>query len=282
MPEEPAETMNYKDYLTDEKKDVVAMIHVPALPGTPCNTLSPEKIRKQVVEEAKLYRECGVKTVMIENMHDVPYTKSVGPEVTSLMTLCASDIKASGLHCGIQILAGCNKEAIAAAHSAGIDFIRAEGFVFGHLADEGMFDACAGDLLRYRKTIGAQNILIFTDIKKKHSSHAITADISLAETAKAAEFFLTDGVIVTGSSTGEAASVKELESLEKIELLTFIGSGLTCENLKEYFSLADGFIVGSWFKYDGNWTNSPDPDRVKAFMKEFDRLKLMETTDENM
>lgn len=51
---------------------------------------------------------------------------------------------------------------------AGLDFIRAEGFVFSHVADEGLLDACAGDLLRYRKNIGADRVLIFTDIKKKH------------------------------------------------------------------------------------------------------------------
>jgi predicted TIM-barrel enzyme len=40
--------------------------------------------------------------------------------------------------------------------------------VFGHVADEGYFDACAGALLRYRRQIGAEDVLIFTDIKKKH------------------------------------------------------------------------------------------------------------------
>lgn len=50
----------------------------------------------------------------------------------------------------------------------GLDFIRAEGFVFSHVADEGFLDACAGDLLRYRKQIGADHVQIFTDIKKKH------------------------------------------------------------------------------------------------------------------
>lgn len=29
-------------------------------------------------------------------------------------------------------------------------------------------DACAGDLLRYRKMIGADHVAVFTDLKKKH------------------------------------------------------------------------------------------------------------------
>lgn len=52
--------------------------------------------------------------------------------------------------------------------STGLDFIRAEGFVFSHVADEGLLNACAGELLRYRRRIGAEHIQIFTDIKKKH------------------------------------------------------------------------------------------------------------------
>ena len=50
----------------------------------------------------------------------------------------------------------------------GLDFIRAESFVFSHIGDEGLFNSCAGELLRYRRYIGAEHIKIFTDIKKKH------------------------------------------------------------------------------------------------------------------
>lgn len=48
--------------------------------------------------------------------------------------------------------------------------MRAEGFVFGHVADEGIMESCAGELLRYRRTIDAEDILVFADIKKKHWS----------------------------------------------------------------------------------------------------------------
>lgn len=90
-------------------------------------------------------------------------------------------------------------QALAIAKASNLQFIRAEGFVFAHIADEGFTDACAGQLLRYRKQIDAENVLIFTDLKKKHSSHTITNDITLLETVHAAEFFLTDGVILTGN-----------------------------------------------------------------------------------
>ncbi len=54
------------------------------------------------------------------------------------------------------------------ALASGGSFIRAECFVYSHVADEGWMDACAGELLRYRRTIGAEEIMVLADIKKKH------------------------------------------------------------------------------------------------------------------
>lgn len=135
-------------------------------------------------------------------MHDVPYIQSenIGAEVIASMARVSCEIKhiLPNTPCGVQVLASGNKQALAIAKVANLQFIRAEGYVFAHVADEGFTDACAGHLLRYRKQIDAENVLIFTDLKKKHSSHSITGDVSLLETVHAAEFFLTDGVILTG------------------------------------------------------------------------------------
>ena len=108
---------------------------------------------------------------MIENMHDTPYlNKNVGPEITAAMSAICYEVKrvASGIPCGIQILAGANKEAMAVAKACNLDFVRVEGFVFSHVADEGLINSCAGELLRFRKSISAENVLVFCDIKKKH------------------------------------------------------------------------------------------------------------------
>jgi predicted TIM-barrel enzyme len=48
-------------------------------------------------------------------------------------------------------LAGCNFSALAVAHTCSLQFIRAEAFVFSHVADEGIMNASAGKLLRYKK-----------------------------------------------------------------------------------------------------------------------------------
>ncbi|RME92993.1 MAG: BtpA family membrane complex biogenesis protein, partial [Bacteroidetes bacterium] len=222
--------------LFPKSKALIAMIHVPALPGTPAYAGSMQAVLRQVRTEARLLAEAGVDGLLLENMHDTPYlAREVGPEIVSGMTAAALAVKAeaSGLPCGIQILAGANKAALAVALAADLQFIRAEGFVFGHLADEGWMNSDAGHLLRYRRQIGAQHIAVWTDIKKKHSSHALTADVSLVDTAHAAEFFRTDGLILTGKATGQAADAAELQAVRRAcpHLPILIGSGVTPEQM---------------------------------------------------
>ncbi len=257
-------------------KPVIGMIHLDALPGTPNYQGNVPAIIGKALGEAEIYHTNGIDAIMIENMHDVPYLKKkVGAEISTLMSIIGYEIKnKTGLPVGIQILAGANKEALAAANSAGLDFIRAEGFVFAHVADEGIFESDAAELLRYRKLIGAENIAVFTDIKKKHSSHAITSDISIAETAKAAEFFLSDGIILTGKSTSEETDITEIEEAKKaVNIPVIIGSGITFDNIDKYFHSADGFIVGSYFKENGFWKNQVEKERVSAFMEKINSLR---------
>ena len=111
---------------------------------------------------------------MLENMHDTPYLRgTVGPEIVAALAIIARVVKdESKLPCGIQILAGANREALAVAHAAGLDFIRAEGFAFAHVADEGILESSAADLLRYRRAIGAEHVEVWADVKKKHSSRS--------------------------------------------------------------------------------------------------------------
>ncbi len=81
-------------------------------------------------------------------------------------------------------------------------------------------------------------------------------------------------MIITGSATGEAASVVDIVEVKKnVKCPVLIGSGLTTENIEKYFNFADGFIVGSYFKRDGYWANEIDTSRVNKFVEKFNELK---------
>jgi uncharacterized protein len=258
------------------RRALIGVLHVGALPGTPSGGRPIDQLVAQTIAEARVYRAAGFTALIIENTHDRPYLKgAVGPEITAAMTALAREVKReTGLVFGVQVLAGANREAIATAHASGADFVRVEGFVFAHVADEGLIESCAGELLRYRRAIGAERVLIFADIKKKHSAHAITADVSVVETARAAEFFLADGVIVSGIATGEPASPDEVRDVvQAVGVPVLVGSGITPANLQKY-STAHAFLVGSSVKQGGVWANPLDPDAVRAVADAFDALKV--------
>lgn len=248
---------------------VVGMVHLPALPGAPQARAGMEEIIAQACAEADIYAGAGVHALLIENMHDRPYLRGrVGPEIVAAMTAAACAVRARFPGpVGVQVLAGANEEALAVALAAGLDFVRAEGFVFAHVADEGIIEGCAGPLLRARRAWGAERVRVFTDIKKKHSSHAITSDVSLAETARAAEFFSSDGLVISGASTGDPVDPAELEEVSGVARLPLlIGSGVTGDNVEDMFRHAGAVIVGSHFKRDGHWASPLDAERVRRFM----------------
>jgi membrane complex biogenesis BtpA family protein len=246
---------------------LIGTIHAQALPGTPASRLSVSAIAEQAAAEAEIYAAAGFHGLILENTHDRPYVKAaaIGPEIVAAMSIVGAAIRrASTLPLGVQVLAGANRAAIAVAHACGAAFVRAEGFVFAHVADEGFIESSAGDLLRYRRAIGAENVLVFGDVKKKHSAHAITADVDIAETAKAAEFFSVDGVVVSGAATGLPADAEEVRAVsEAVQIPTLIGSGITPENIGRYLS-ADAFIVGTSVKEGGVWSGRLDPARTRA------------------
>ena len=252
---------------------LIGVIHVRALPGTPAAGAGVDAAADAAVAEARIYAAAGLHGLTIENTHDRPYLKrEVGPEVVAAMTAVGREVRrAVPLPLGVQVLAGANRAAIAVAHACGASFVRAEGFVFAHVADEGLIESDAGELLRYRRAIGADGVRVFVDVKKKHSAHAITADVDIVETAEAAEFFRADGVIVTGSATGRPTDPAEVRAVaEAVSIPTLVGSGITPDNLAAY-AAADALIVGSSVKRGGVWSNPLDRARVRAVARAFHR-----------
>lgn len=255
---------------------LIGMVHLKALPGTPFNTLEIDEIAKIAIEESQMYQSAGFSGIIIENMHDRPYLKSdTGHEITASMAVIASRVKKAlgrDFPVGIQILAGANLQALAVASAAKLDFIRAEGCLFSHIADEGLFDSDAGILFRERTRLKAERIRIWTDIQKKHSSHSITSDLTTEDWVHAAEFFGLDGVIITGSATGKAPDPKQLKAAKaSTRTPVILGSGLNPENAPDY-TCADAWIVGSSMKYDGYWENPISPERLKAMTSVWNEL----------
>jgi uncharacterized protein len=194
-------------------KFFAAMVGVLPLPGSPRYAGSSKAVINNALEDLEQYLEAGADVVVLENSHDIPYIKPpLDPQCIALMKRIAKEArKRFDGPIGIQLLEAANESALEIACEADLDFLRVEGYVFAHIGGAGFIEGCAGRLLRKRAELGCNNIKIFGDVNKKHCSLALTADLDIMDVVNQAEFFLVDGIIVTGPRTRESPELKELK-----------------------------------------------------------------------
>ena len=253
-----------------------AMIAVLPLPGAPRYGGDDRQILRQALSDLEHYARAGVDAIVLENSHDLPYIKPPLPAraVEVLKRVAVEVRRRFAGPVGLQVLEAANQTALEIAHGADLDFVRVEGYVFAHVGGAGLIEGCAGRILRRRKELGCEHIQVFGDVKKKHCSHALTGDLDILDEVKQAEFFLVDGVIVSGARTTEPPMLAELRRVKKhARVPVLIGSGMTLKNIKTYYPLADGFIVGSAFREGGRFLGPLEPGRLEAFMKVWRRLR---------
>ncbi|MYH05198.1 MAG: BtpA family membrane complex biogenesis protein, partial [Acidimicrobiia bacterium] len=153
-------------------------------------------------------------------------------------------------------------------------FVRANQWANAYVANEGIIDGPAGEALRYRSAIGARDVRIFADVHVKFGAHAITADRSISEQARDAEFFDADVLIGSGQRTGSPTEAGEIRAIRAgTSLPVLVGSGLDVDNAAQLLSVADGAIVGSSLKYGGTWWNPVDPSIARRLMKVVSSLR---------
>jgi hypothetical protein len=252
------------------------MIGLLPLPGSPGFSGFNGDVISQALSDLEYYTRAGVDAIVIENSLDLPYIKPPLDEAAlELVEFICKDIRQRFQGpIGLQLLEAANEDALRIAAAADLDFVRVEGYVYAHIGGAGLIEGCAGKLHRLRKELGCEQIQIFGDVKKKHCSHALTGDLDVVDVARQADFFKTNGHILTGNRTGVAPLLSELESLKaSTETPIWIGSGMTVENIDSYMPLADGFIVGSTFRKNGDFLETLDPERLNCFVEHFKTIR---------
>lgn len=267
--------MNFQDFW-GEKKPVMGMVHLKALPGSPGARLPLTEIYAAALKDAEALAEGGVDALIVENQFDAPYLQenTIGSETVAFLTAAAWQIKSHfpDLPLGITVHLNGAKQALAVAKAVGANFIRCFNLMNAYISNSGFVGAAAPELMRYRRQIEAEDIMVYGDFQVKHGSHAITADRSLAE--KAHDIFTSgaEAAILTGTATGiapDAAMLKALSAILPIPIL--IGSGLNAENAADLWPYAGGAIIGSGFKQGGVLSNPVDKSRTTAFLRSIGR-----------
>lgn len=251
-------------------KPVIGMVHLAPLPGAPRFAGDASAIVEVALRDAKTLTDAGVHALLIENFGDTPFFPGRVPAfVVAHMTAIAERLRREfPLPLGINVLRNDGAGAMAIASAVGAAFVRVNVLCGARVTDQGILQGIAHELLRERRTLGADAVQIVADVNVKHSAPVGPPRPLEDEVADLLGRGGADALVVSGSGTGRAADVGELQRVAALagKAPVLLGSGVNATNLRDFNPQADGFIVGSSLKIDGKASNAVDPSRAKAFM----------------
>ena len=259
------------DAWTNVRKPIIGMLHLPALPGSPLFGGSMAAIREALLRDAQLLAEGGVHALMMENFGDTPFFPGRVPaHVVATMTALAVDVRraTAGLPLGINVLRNDGLSAMSVAQAVGAQYIRVNVLCGARVADQGLLQGIAHELLRLRSELKAESIKIFADVDVKHSATLAQRPIA-DEVDDTLHRGMADALIVSGAGTGKPTDPEKVKLVKSAAkgAPVFLGSGVTPQTIGSLLPHADGFIVGTYFKEDGIASNPVDPDRVRQLVK---------------
>src|SRR5262249_15289242 len=256
-------------------KPVIAMLHVPALPGSPQSALSFHEVLDWVLSDAEKLASAGVHGWILENFGDAPFfPRSVPPHTVAFLTAIGYEVKRRfSLALGTNVLRNDAVSAVAVACAVGAEFIRVNIHTGARLTDQGLIEGRAHETLRYRKLLNC-GVKIFADVDVKHSAPIAERNLQ-DEVEEIVSRGRADAVIVTGAATGQQTALQDVEKAKQGAGMTrvFAGSGVTAANVEAVLKIADGVIVGTALKKDGTTTNPVEPARVQMLMRVVESLR---------
>ncbi len=122
--------------------------------------------------------------------------------------------------------------------------------------------------MRYRDRLGRSDLAMLYNVSAEFA-HSLDGR-SLADRARSVVFSsIPDAVLVSGQMTGEAAALSDLEAVKAVlpDTPVLANTGVRHETVADVLKVADGCIVGSSLKVDGDTWNPVDPERAAEFMR---------------
>ena len=249
---------------------VIGMVHLAALPGAPAFAGDLQAVTRSAVADARALAAGGADGLMIENFNDVPFYKDDVPAHTvAAMTYLAQAIcDAVDLPLGINVLRNDVCSALAIASVVGAAYVRVNVLSGAAVTDQGLIEGRAAQVMRYRQQLGAQNIKVLADVRVKHAA-ALAPRPLQDEVEELIHRAGADAVIVSGTGTGKPVDLDELARVKQIagDIPVLVGSGVSASTAAALCEYADGLIVGTWVKQDGQLDRPVDDARVRELVQ---------------
>ncbi len=257
------------------RKPIIAMIHFGPLPGAPLYDRDGgmAKLVDLAARDIEALQQGGVDAIMFGNEGDRPYLLKASPQSLAAMAFAIGQLKPL-----IKIPFGVNYlwdpvATVALGVASGARFAR-EIFTGVYDSDMGIWEPDAASALRLRADLGRPDLTLMFNINAEFA--APLGDRPIAARAKSAVFSsLADVVLVSGPMTGEPVEGANLKTVKDVlpDTPVFANTGVNIDNVADVLQVADGAVIGTHFKVDGNTWNAVDGSRVKRFMDKVGKLR---------
>lgn len=256
--------------------DLIGMVHLLPLPGSPRYGGSMDEIVSVARSDAETLLSAGFPALMVENFGDVPFHASSVPPVTvASLTVVAAELASLGAPLGVNVLRNDAHAALGVAAAVGAALMRVNVLTGTMFTDQGPITGEAASVLRDREVLGP-DIAIWADVAVKHATPPPGSDV-VQMALDTVERGLADALVLSGAGTGSEIDLDEATRVRTAlpEATLVAGSGTTPESLSVTSGVIDKYIVGSSLKKDGLATNRPDPERVGRFVEAAQRAGLL-------
>jgi membrane complex biogenesis BtpA family protein len=245
-----------------ERRQLVGVVHLEPLPGSPRWGGSMNAVARKAVADATAYAEGGADALLVENFGDAPFHRDhVEPWAVAAITAVAMQIRAEvDLPIGINVLRNDALAALGIAASIGAEFVRVNVLCGAYVTDQGFIQGVADDLMRARRMLDSP-AAVLADVRVKHAAPLVERSLTV-ELEELCERGLADALVVTGEGTGRFPEPESIRLVvdEAHGRPVLIGSGVTPQALVEVLPLVDGVIMATWARTAGKI----DPGRVRA------------------
>lgn len=249
---------------------LLGVVHLPPLPGAPGASV-PASFLSRAVADARTLFEAGFHGVVVENHGDAPFFKDhVPPETVAAMAIACRavrEVAPEGCAVGVNVLRNDTLAAVGIAAAAQLDFLRVNVLTGAVVADQGLIEGRAAEVLRARARL-APWVRILADVRVKHAAPLASRPLA-EEVADLVGRGGADWLIVTGARTGAATDLGGVAEVRAAARGTpvIVGSGVTAQTAAATARAADGMIVGTALKFDGVVGNPVDPVRAHALVE---------------
>lgn len=256
-------------------KPIVGMLHLRPLPGSPAGG-SLDDALAAAQSDAEALTAAGVDGLVVENFGDSPFAKDRVPPVTvaAMAIVCREVRRDHNVPLGVNVLRNDAEAALSIATVTNADFIRVNVHAGAVVADQGVIEGKARETLLLRRALGS-SAMLFADVHVKHARPLGGSGDLVDEAKEVALRGRADALILSGRATGAAADPEDFRrvraALPDVPLL--VGSGIDAANLTDFWPVADGMIVGSALKVDGDARSPVDPAKARELLAEASRLR---------